>query len=77
MIRRLFAFSMWQCQPWRAINGLVTRSINAHWGIYVKSLDASEEIAINADDQMDTMSTIKIPLMAEAYRQAARPWNTA
>src|SRR3982751_5530591 len=28
-----------------------------------------EEIAVNADDQMDTMSVIKVPLMAEAFRQ--------
>ena len=44
----------------------VTHSINATWGIYVKSLDTGEEIAIDADRQMETMSTIKIPLMVEA-----------
>ena len=48
----------------------ITRSVNASWGIYIKSLDTGEEIAIHADDQMDTMSVIKIPLMVEAYRQA-------
>jgi len=32
-------------------------------------LDTGEEIAVNADKQMDTMSTIKIPLMIEAFRQ--------
>lgn len=47
----------------------ITRSVNAQWGIYVKVLDTGEEIAINADKQMDTMSTIKIPLMIEAFRQ--------
>jgi beta-lactamase class A len=47
----------------------ITRSINATWGIYVKSLDTSEEIAIDADRQMETMSTIKIPLMIEAFEQ--------
>lgn len=26
-----------------------TRSINATWGIYVKSLETSEEVALNAD----------------------------
>ena len=46
-----------------------TRSINATWGIYVKSLETSEEIAIDADRQMETMSTIKIPLMAEVFEQ--------
>jgi len=40
-----------------------TRSINATWGIFVKSLETGEEIAIDADRQMETMSTIKIPLM--------------
>ena len=49
----------------------ISRSINARWGIYVKSIETGEEIAINADESMDTMSTIKIPLMVEAYRQAA------
>src|SRR5262249_9869921 len=46
-----------------------TRSVNATWGIYVKSLDTGEEIAIDADRQMETMSTIKIPLMIEAFDQ--------
>jgi len=46
-----------------------TRSINATWGIYVKSLESGEEIAIDADRQMETMSTIKIPLMIEAFEQ--------
>jgi len=46
-----------------------TRSVNATWGIYVKSLESGEEIAIDADRQMETMSTIKIPLMIEAFEQ--------
>jgi beta-lactamase class A len=50
---------------------LITKSINAKWGIYIKSIETGEEIAINADEQMDTMSVIKIPLMVEAYRQDA------
>jgi beta-lactamase class A len=49
----------------------ITRSINARWGIYIKSIETGEEMAINADEQMDTMSVIKIPLMVEAYRQDA------
>jgi len=48
----------------------ITRSIQAQWGIYVKCLETGEEIAVNPDQQMDTMSTIKIPIMVEAYRQA-------
>jgi len=47
----------------------ITQSVNAKWGIYMKCLETGEEIAINADDQMDTMSVIKIPLMVEAFRQ--------
>jgi beta-lactamase class A len=46
-----------------------TRSVNATWGIYVKSLERGDEIAIDADRQMETMSTIKIPLMIEAFEQ--------
>jgi beta-lactamase class A len=47
----------------------LTRSVNATWGIYVKSLETGEEIAIGADRQMETMSTIKIPLMVEVFEQ--------
>ena len=47
----------------------ITKSLNAKWGIYMKCLETGEEIAINADAQMDTMSVIKIPLMVEAFRQ--------
>jgi len=47
----------------------ITKSVNADWGIYIKCLETGEEIAINADKQMDTMSVIKIPLMVEAFRQ--------
>ena len=45
------------------------RSINATWGIYVKSLETGEEIAVDADRRMETMSTIKIPLMVEVFEQ--------
>jgi beta-lactamase class A len=47
----------------------ITRSLNATWGIYVKCLETGEELALDADRQMDTMSTIKIPLMIEAFEQ--------
>jgi beta-lactamase class A len=47
----------------------ITTSVNATWGIYAKSLDTGEEIAIDADRQMDTMSVIKIPLMVEVLSQ--------
>ena len=38
----------------------ITKSINADWGIYIKCLETGEEIAIDADHQMDTMSVIKL-----------------
>lgn len=47
----------------------ITTSVNADWGIYIKCLETGEEISLNADRQMDTMSVIKIPLMVEAFRQ--------
>jgi beta-lactamase class A len=47
----------------------ITRSVNAKWGIYARCVETGEEIAINADETMDTMSVIKIPLMVEAFRQ--------
>jgi len=47
----------------------ITRSVDATWGIYVKSLETGEELAIDADRQMDTMSVIKIPLMVEVFEQ--------
>lgn len=46
-----------------------TRTVNATWGVYVKSLETGEEVAIDADRQMETMSTIKIPLMVEVLEQ--------
>src|SRR5262249_51912875 len=46
-----------------------TKSVNATWGIYVKALETSEEIALGADQQLETMSTIKIPLMVEVLEQ--------
>ena len=47
----------------------ITRSVNAKWGIYIKCVETGEEISINADEAMDTMSVIKIPLMVEVFRQ--------
>jgi beta-lactamase class A len=46
-----------------------TASVNATWGIYAKSLETGEQIALNADAEMETMSTIKIPLMTEVFTQ--------
>jgi beta-lactamase class A len=43
--------------------------VNAQWGIYIKCLETGEEIVIDADRQMDTMSVIKISPMVEVFRQ--------
>jgi beta-lactamase class A len=45
-------------------------SVDATWGIYIRSLETGEEIAINADETRETMSTIKLPLMVEVFAQA-------
>src|SRR5438128_7220789 len=47
----------------------ITSSVNAKWGIYLKCVETGEEIALNADETLDTMSVIKIPLMVEVFRQ--------
>ncbi len=47
----------------------ITRGVNARWGVYIKCLETGEEIALGADEPMDTMSVIKIPLMVEAFRR--------
>jgi beta-lactamase class A len=47
----------------------ITKSVDTNWGIYVKCLETNEEVALDADRVMDTMSVIKIPLMVEAFRQ--------
>ena len=70
MIVVLCATALW-AEPSRLQHNieLITRSVNAQWGMYGKVLETGEEMAINADRQMDTMSTIKIPLMVEAFHQ--------
>ncbi len=47
----------------------IAKGVDTTWGIYVKCLETGEEVAINADRVMDTMSVIKLPLMVEAFRQ--------
>ncbi len=47
----------------------IAKSVDTNWGIYIKCIDTSEEIALNADRVMDTMSVIKVPLMVEAFRK--------
>jgi len=47
----------------------IAAGVRAEWGIFVKFLDSDEEVAINAETPMDTMSVIKVPLLLELYRQ--------
>jgi beta-lactamase class A len=51
----------------RAIR-VITEGVEAQWGIYVKFLRSGQEIAINADVLMDTMSVIKVPLLVTLMR---------
>jgi beta-lactamase class A len=47
----------------------ISDGVRADWGIYAKSLDTGEEVAINADSSMETMSVIKVPILVSAFRQ--------
>jgi beta-lactamase class A len=41
----------------------------AQWGIYIRFLDNSDTIAIDADAPMDTMSLIKVPILVALMRR--------
>jgi len=72
VVPQLLAFQQQQPTPVARLQAnieRITRSVNAKWGIYIKCIETGEEIAINADETMDTMSVIKIPLMVEVFRQ--------
>src|SRR5215831_7312779 len=82
MLRRTFVLlllvavpAMCQTTPQQPLDLLkakletIAHGVSADWGIYIKSLDTGEEIAISADSVMDTMSAIKIPLLVDVYRQ--------
>ncbi len=47
----------------------IERGVNANWSIYIQSLDTGEQIAINADKPMETMSDIKLAILVTAFRQ--------
>jgi beta-lactamase class A len=51
---------------------MLSSGIAAEWGIYVRFLDNDDEIAINADTKMDTMSLIKVPLLVTLMRRVDR-----
>jgi beta-lactamase class A len=50
--------------------GRIAAGVRADWGVYANFLATGEEIAVNADEPMDTMSVIKAPLVLELFRQA-------
>jgi beta-lactamase class A len=51
---------------------MLTQGVVAEWGVYVRFLDNGDEIAINADAMMDTMSLIKVPLLVSLMRRVDR-----
>ena len=51
----------------RSLDRLMT-GVRADWALYVKYTGSGEEICINADTLMDTMSTIKIPILVTLFR---------
>ena len=53
----------------RALDRLMD-GVRADWALYVKYTGTGEEIIVNADGMMDTMSTIKIPVLVTLYRMA-------
>jgi beta-lactamase class A len=46
--------------------------VNADWGIYIRFLDNGDEIAINADALIDTMSLIKVPILVALMKRVDR-----
>jgi beta-lactamase class A len=47
----------------------IEKGVNADWSIYIQSLDTGEQVAINADKPMETMSDIKLAILVTAFRQ--------
>ncbi len=52
----------------RALDRLMD-GVRADWALYVKYTGSGEEICVNADTLMDTMSTIKIAVLVTLYRK--------
>ncbi len=51
----------------RALNRLMD-GLRADWALYVKFTASGEEIRVKADKLMDSMSTIKIPILVTLFR---------
>jgi beta-lactamase class A len=47
----------------------IADGVRANWGIYIRSLTTGETVAIHADQPMETMSVIKVPILVTAFRQ--------
>ena len=79
-IALLAALTLWGCAPEEDSVGqggdLASRieaslnSLNAKTSFYAKHLPSGREIAIRADEPMNALSVIKIPIMVLAYRDA-------
>ena len=79
-IALLAALTLWGCTPEEDSVGqgedLASRidaslnSLNAKTSFYAKHLPSGREIAIRADEPMNALSVIKIPIMVRAYRDA-------
>jgi beta-lactamase class A len=50
----------------------IANGVAADWAIYVKFLGSGDEIAVNADTAMNTMSVMKVPLIVTLWREAER-----
>jgi beta-lactamase class A len=46
----------------------IAAGVRADWAIYVRFLASGEEIAIDADHRVETMSVMKIPLLVALFR---------
>lgn len=53
----------------RALDRLMD-GVRADWALYVKYTASGDEIRVNADKMMDSMSTIKIPILVTLFRMA-------
>ena len=51
---------------------MLAGSIDAEWGVYVRFLDRGDEIGIDADRMIDTMSLIKVPILVALMRRVDR-----
>ena len=49
-----------------------TKNFSGKVWIYAKNLDTGKDYALRADEQVRTASTIKLPIMAEVFRQISQ-----